>query len=482
MDNIRKKTPTLTPIVLVVVVAVFIVLLFLAFFATNKRETISQDQTTSQWAAVQANHEAQRFMIAAERFFSGDPQVDRDALIIRYEILLSRLPLFYSGREAKGLLLIDGLRPQIQSIERDIIALEPIVVEGQRGDRQALDTIRSSLDETAKRLSDLVFEAIQTLPQTHRVTYWHNFLLILYACIAVAGVGLATLVALIYVQTNQAEKVTDQYRKALLDADTANRSKSRLLANVSHELRTPLNAIIGFSDVLKDQLFGNLGNERYLEYSKYINESGAHLLNLVNDLLNYAKHEAKELTLTMEALPLNELIVDALRMTSPEAGRMGVKLVLAEGMNVNVLADQRAVRQIITNLIGNAAKYSPQNAAVEIRCLPEKQNRVRVEVLDRGPGIPDTEVDRLLRPFERLHRDSFVANDESGAGLGLALAQALAQKHGGGIKLARREGGGTVASFTLAISIDDETADGIDNNAEDTASKGTSSDLERNAG
>ena len=443
----------LTPVALVILAGVFIALLLFAYYATNKREVLSKYQTTAQWLAVQANHEASRFMIASERFFNSDDAITRDTLIVRFEILLSRLPLFYQGREADDFFTLEGLVSKIREIEDEITALEPIIFKAERGDTEALKTVRTVMDDASSRLSDVVFDAVQRLPVALRVSFWNNLLFSLYLSIAFAALGLAILVGLIFIQSRRAEQVTDQYRLALKDADAANRSKSRLLANVSHELRTPLNAIIGFSDVLKDQLFGDLGNDRYREYSAYINESGAHLLNLVNDLLNYAKHEADELPLSLEVMPLNELVIDAIRMTSTEAQQKSVKLVLTEGTDVNVVADQRAVRQIATNLIGNAVKYSPAQSAVEIKCFEDGPDRVKIEILDRGPGIPESEVARLLRPFERLHRDSFVADDESGAGLGLALAQALAKKHGGSINLLRREEGGTIASFTLPVSV-----------------------------
>jgi len=438
---------------LLLVVAVFLTLLYFAYDTSNKRQVIARAQSTSQWMAVQANHEAQRFSIAAEQFFSGDEDVDRDLLLLRFEILLSRLPLFYAGPEAHDLMKLEGLKSKILAAERQIRALEPVVQSAARGDIAALSEVRTTMAAASSRLSEVVFDAVQTLPGNMRLSYWNNLLLVLYLSVALSVVGLIVLVGLIYAQNVRAERVKDQYHQALMDADAANRSKSRLLANVSHELRTPLNAIIGFSDVLKDQLFGDLGNDRYREYANYINESGDHLLHLVNDLLDFAKYEADQVSLTIEPMPLNELVVDALRMTSGDANAMGIKLVLDQGLHFDVLADQRAVRQIMTNLIGNAVKYAPRNSAVEIRCAPEGTARVRVEILDRGPGIPESEVTRLLRPFERLHQDSFVANDDAGAGLGLALAQSLAKKHGGDINLLQRDGGGTVASFTLPLSL-----------------------------
>ena len=458
----KKLGHAYMPLTLLIVATVFLTLLYFVYDTSNKRQTIARAQTTSQWMAVQANHEAQRFTIVAERFFTGDQDVDRDTLLLRFEILLSRLPLFYSGPEARELLKIDGLMAKVQVAERQIADLEPIVRNAERGDSAALSELRRVMDGASARLAEVVFDAVQTLPGNMRLSYWNNLLLVLYLSVVVAVVGMLILFGLIYAQNVKAERVKDQYRKALMGADAANRSKARLLANVSHELRTPLNAIIGFSDVLKDQLFGDLGNNRYREYANYINESGDHLLNLVNDLLDYAKHEADQLSLTVETLPLNELIVDALRMTSADASAVGAKLVLDQVTDFKVLADQRAVRQIMTNLIGNAVKYAPRNSAVEIRCVPDGPSRVRIEILDRGPGIPQSEVARLLRPFERLHQDSFVANgDAAGAGLGLALAQSLANKHGGEINLLPREGGGTIASFSLPLGLEDGQDPGI---------------------
>ena len=465
MDRHGARLPAILPLSVALVAVVLMALLLFSYFATSKRDKMSLQQTTAQWVAVQGKHEALRFMIATERFFSADPAIDRDALLLRFDILLSRLPLFYSGTEAMELVAVDGLVDDIKKAERDILALEEFVLNAQPGDKTALAAIRSTMEEASKCLREIAFNAVHIYPESFSFRFWDTVLWILYISSAFAGLGLAVLVFMIYAQNRRSEQVAEKYRMALVEADTANRSKSRLLANVSHELRTPLNAIIGFSDVLKDELFGELKNDRYREYARFINESGTHLLTLVSDLLNYAKFDSGEVAVALEPLPLGELIVDSVRMTSPEATKAGVRLVLADiPEDIMVMADQRAVRQIATNLIGNAVKYSPDSTAVEVNCVVGT-DRVRIDIMDRGAGIPEQEVPRLLRPFERLNRDSFLADNEAGAGLGLALADALARKHGGSVDLVPRDGGGTRASFSLKITARKRSAGKIANDS-----------------
>jgi len=224
-------------------------------------------------------------------------------------------------------------------------------------------------------------------------------------------------------------------------ADIANRAKTKFLANMSHELRTPLNAIIGFSEILSREMFGPLGSSRYGEYVTLILESGRHLLDLINDLLDTAKIEAGRYELTREPLDIEEIISAALRLVQRQAEKKGLILEsrLAETAEP-LVADQRAVKQIIINLLSNAIKFTPAGGTVRVS-VGEQDTFVLITVTDTGIGIPENEVGRLARPFEQVHRDLHIAQE--GTGLGLALVNSLARLHGGDIEIKSREGEGT---------------------------------------
>lgn len=458
-----NKHPTLASgpvrLALGVLLVVFVSLLAGGLYAAHRHDDLLAYQSAIQWRVVQANNDAQRLSVNAERYFSGDEDVELASLTVRHASLMTQLKELREGPAAKDLLGFEDLEDRIRALEKELAGLGKLLPTVSRDDQKAFLVIKRCLGNAVLALSDALTVAVKHLSGPQTVSYWGNLLTLLYVSIGIAAIGLVLLAGVVVAENAKNGRLAEQYKAALAEADAANRSKSRLLANVSHELRTPLNAIIGFSDVLKDQLFGTLGSDRYLEYSRYIRDSGTHLLMLVNDLLDFAKYDGDGQPLTFESVPLVEILMEAVRMTTPDAEKRNVALDLETPFFPTVLADTRAVRQIATNLICNAIRYSPAGAKVEVSFAAmtgegDQGDRVVVDILDRGPGIPEEDVERLLRPFERLQTDSFVAGHEGGAGLGLALANKLAEKHGGAVSLKRRDQGGTIASFSLPLMSD----------------------------
>jgi PAS domain S-box-containing protein len=235
-------------------------------------------------------------------------------------------------------------------------------------------------------------------------------------------------------------------------AEAANQAKSRFLANMSHELRTPLNAVIGFTDLMRQGMFGSLGNERYEEYATLIYDSGQLLLDLISDMLDMAKIEAGKLELNFERVDLTGTIEDSVRLLSNRAESAGVELtVTAPATPISLTADRRAVKQVLLNLLTNAIKFTPAGGQVDVRVLINHE-QVIVSVRDNGIGIPADELPRLGKPFEQVCGDPMLA--KSGTGLGLALVRALVEKHGGEMRIESEEGLGTEVSvdFPLAQS------------------------------
>jgi len=224
-------------------------------------------------------------------------------------------------------------------------------------------------------------------------------------------------------------------------AEIANRAKTKFLANMSHELRTPLNAIIGFSEILSREMFGPLGSARYGEYVCLILESGRHLLELINDLLDTAKIEAGRYELAREPLDIEEIVDAALRLVQRQAETKGI-ILQAHPIRIRepLIADQRAIKQIIINLLSNAIKFTPTGGKVSVSVTRDPDYFI-ITVTDTGIGIPEKEIGRLARPFEQVHRDLHIAQE--GTGLGLALVSSLARLHNGDIEIKSREGEGT---------------------------------------
>ncbi|MFN3476010.1 MAG: ATP-binding protein [Candidatus Methylomirabilales bacterium] len=260
------------------------------------------------------------------------------------------------------------------------------------------------------------------------------------------------------------EERTRELKIANLRLEAASRHKSEFLASMSHELRTPLNSIIGFSEVLRDQLFGPL-TEKQARYVQNILVSGRHLLALINDLLDLSKVEAGRIELHLEQLPLREALEGALNLVRGEALKKGLTLELAVAQDLSTLpADPIRFKQILSNLLSNAVKFTPEGGTVRItahRVTSEGQDAgrwplatcgdfVEIAVTDTGIGIKPEDQGRLFQEFVQL--DSPLAKGHEGTGLGLALTKRLVELHGGRIWVeSEGEGKGSRFAFLLPL-------------------------------
>jgi len=236
-------------------------------------------------------------------------------------------------------------------------------------------------------------------------------------------------------------------------AEKANVAKTHFLANISHELRTPLNAIIGFSDILTQDLFGRLENERHREYSALINQSGKHLLQLVNDLLDMSKLDAGKYSLEYADFDVSALIENVKSSLEPVARQADLGITLELPANpVSLNADERACRQILINLVSNAIKFSKPAGQVTIR-LQKRAGQVELTVIDRGIGISADDLARLGKPF--VQADSAYDRKYEGTGLGLSIVKGLVELHEGTFRIHSRQGAGTsvVVSLPAAAEI-----------------------------
>jgi len=241
------------------------------------------------------------------------------------------------------------------------------------------------------------------------------------------------------------------HEEALVDArdlaEEASRAKSRFLANMSHELRTPLNAIIGFSEVMSHQMFGPIGNAKYHEYSGLIHESGTHLLELINGILDMSKIEAGKFELAEEMFPLDEVLQSAMQFVKVAADRAGVAVAgKAEAGARTIFADKRAVKQILINLLSNGVKFTPRGGYVDVLAR-RGADGIEIAVADTGLGIAAADLAKLGKPFEQVEGEH--VRTKEGTGLGLALVKALARMHGGEAHIASELGVGTIVRVLL---------------------------------
>ena len=196
---------------------------------------------------------------------------------------------------------------------------------------------------------------------------------------------------------------------------------------MSHELRTPLNAIIGFSEIMNGEVFGPLGNEQYKEYIGDIHESGTHLLSIINDILDLSKVEADSYDLVEDQLDVAKVLDACSRMirTRAQTGELSLSVELDPNLP-KLLADERALKQMIINLVSNAVKFTPQGGSIALRAHLEADGRIALEVADTGIGIARSDIKKAFEPFSQLQTDALVYKAD-GTGLGLPLTAALAR-------------------------------------------------------
>ncbi len=236
--------------------------------------------------------------------------------------------------------------------------------------------------------------------------------------------------------------------KARQRAEAASQAKSKFLANMSHELRTPLNAILGFSEVMRDEVFGNLGSSQYVGYATDIHKSGEHLLGLINDVLDLSRIEAGRFVVRAEEINMPEAIRNAHAMFELRAAAVGIKLQSEfDSALPLLLADERACRQILINLISNAVKFTPPGGTVTTFARRAAGGGMEVGVSDTGAGIDPADVATVFEAFGQGRHD--IAVNEKGTGLGLPIVRGLVEAHGGKVALDSVLGKGTTVICTF---------------------------------
>jgi signal transduction histidine kinase len=242
-------------------------------------------------------------------------------------------------------------------------------------------------------------------------------------------------------------RMNDELRRLYRELEETSQHKSEFLASMSHELRTPLNAIIGFSQVLREEMFGEI-NEKQAEYLEDILTSGNHLLSLINDVLDLSKVEAGQLELEVAPFSLQEALERGVVMVRERAADDGVDLAVALNPDVDVVeGDERRIRQVIFNLLSNAVKFTPAGGAVDVT-TDRVDGEVQVSVADTGPGLAPDEHERIFAEFQQT--DAGIEQGE-GTGLGLALSKRLVELHGGRIWVDSELGKGSTFVFTLPV-------------------------------
>jgi signal transduction histidine kinase len=255
----------------------------------------------------------------------------------------------------------------------------------------------------------------------------------------------------------ETEEATDALARAVRQAEIANRTKTEFLANMSHELRTPLNAIIGFSEILKDEMRGP-GHPSYKSYAKDIHDSGTLLLSVINEILDLSKIEAGRQQLNVEELAPMQIVGSCVNLVRERAHGAGVNLVTVGAREPfdEIRGDATKLKQILLNLLSNAIKFTPRGGTVSVGVTRQTPSVTEFVVADTGIGMRREDIPVALEPFRQV--DSTLARKFEGTGLGLPLARALAELHGGSLSVESEPGKGTTVTVAIPRGIAFEDA------------------------
>jgi two-component system, cell cycle sensor histidine kinase PleC len=387
------------------------------------------------WAVSQAVAEFYRFeqRIAA---FATD-RADKEEVDLRFQILRNRLGILRRGEVNDFTRARPEERATVDDYERLLGAIAPMVQEVETPGiiPRMLDMLKPFEAKLARLAaaanaygSDLTASDQQYLLLLHWVFAG------ITAALVISGLAFIVLLflqnRLLTIAYKQTSALAYDLQIAKDVADAASEAKSRFLATMSHELRTPLNAVIGFSEIIATEAFGSVGTPAYQRYATDILASGKHMLELVNDVLTMAKLDAGRYDLELSPINLCETVDKAVTMFRGTANFERREIEITDDLRWSrLMADERAVRQILLNLLSNAAKFSDPDKSIEVRCDTLPDGETRISVIDRGIGMTPDQVIQAIQPF--FQADSRLSRKYEGTGLGLSIVSGLIECHGG---------------------------------------------------
>lgn len=413
------------------------------YLLVKNSTALSQAQRSTSWLAAQLELEYFRTLSLLDAFYSQDPEVSADGVRERFEIFESRINTIATGEEGSELrttknyqALMDLLVPAVTKIQLALNGHD----RANPSQHVAVRKLLTALGRPIQAWTMGVLLHNQALETLRSSSYP-----VLGALLGVVSAG-SILIWMLSRAIIRAEAFAHTEHMARERADHANRAKDTFLAIASHEFRTPLNAIIGFSELLLSRAH-TLTEDSRNGFLEDIISSGRQLSRIINDTLNMSKISTGKLTLKLEPMDIRSILNDCVSPLQTSAKDVGV--ILAPHMPSNaikVLADPVWLNQAITNIVSNAIRFTTSGERVDVRCH-QRDEAVVVEVVDRGIGIPETELHHVTKPFYQVQ--NVLDRERGGLGLGLAIANGVIEAHGGNLTISSAVGQGTVVTVSL---------------------------------
>ncbi|XKH36391.1 response regulator [Azospirillum doebereinerae] len=337
---------------------------------------------------------------------------------------------------------VDGVRRFCSEAVRDSLGCDPAELVGRPLTERMHPDDRAAVTDGLGRMTP----TSPTMKSTYRLRHADGHWVWIESAVRLVADDWGAPLEFVSVERDiTARKVMEaELQDARRAAEAANRSKGEFLASLSHELRTPMNAVIGFADLIARESEGPIGNPFYKDFATNIRDSGQHLLELINEILDNVRAEAGQLVLDDEVVDLEQTATFAVRLLTPRAGRAGIALTAAVDPAARHLrGDEKRIRQILLNLLTNAVKYTPAGGRVSVGAALDADGGLRLEVRDNGMGIAEQDMGRVLQAFGRV--ESAANRQVEGTGLGLPLTRRLVELHGGTLSLSSTVGQGTTA-------------------------------------
>lgn len=420
------------------------------FTTESERRAYAYLTRTNHWIASEMQRELLGFIVDLDGYVLGE-DVTRADMILKYDLLWSRFPVFFTGPEAATARSVPGAYETVQSlfqavrsIEADVEQLRPGDLESRNRIVRALTPYRPALHEITRTVA-IGDKRAELLEELLEIDSFH-----FYSTLAIFMMGGAVVMLLLF-EVRRSEKRADGERRARAAAEAASEAKSRFLSNMSHELRTPLNAIIGFSEITSGELYGPVGSPKYRECAESISSSGRHLLTIIEDILDIARIEADALAVNRERFEAGQLLRECLIMFSEEARRKNINIRTSlPRLKNEVFTDRRLLKQTCINLLSNSLKFTPAGGEILIGMRVEGETAI-LFVEDTGPGIPKDEIDDVVRPFYRSGKNG--QQNLGGTGLGLSLVKSFAELQGGRLQIESAVDKGTKVQVVLPKAV-----------------------------